>query len=89
MNKKFSCQECGGGGDITDDVIEGYPIYVQCACCNGTGKVTAQQRGQWLTHRREESRDRKFIREKLESASKRIESIKSHKQTGFITFGEI
>jgi len=51
--KLFTCQECGGGGDIVDDVVDGYSIFVHCGFCDGTGYVTATRRGEWLNYKKQ------------------------------------
>jgi len=52
-NKKLLCQECGGGGDITDDNIGGYDVGYSCGYCKGKGYLSAKQRGEWLRHQKE------------------------------------
>ena len=52
------CQDCGGAGDVLDDVIDGYyRIYSSCGWCEGTGRITRHVRGLWLRMKREEKRE--------------------------------
>ena len=53
VKKRFTCQECGGRGEIVDDVIDGYSIFVHCGFCDGTGDITAERRGIWLNYKKQ------------------------------------
>ena len=51
--RRFTCQECGGIGGWRDIILDdGTGPWEVCGYCNGTGKVTAQIRGEWLTLKR-------------------------------------
>ena len=53
MSYKLICQECGGAGDLEDDYIAGYALYVGCGWCEGTGYQTPWMRGDWLRYKKE------------------------------------
>jgi DnaJ-class molecular chaperone len=53
------CQECNGYGREVADVIFGSPRYEICGWCNGSGEVTPEVKGVWLSYRRDLKRVRK------------------------------
>ena len=64
----LTCQECGGAGQVVDDIVDfgdagvgsiPYEILGACGWCEGTGKVTRHGRGLWLRDRRDTKRHRR------------------------------
>ena len=59
------CQECGGSGQVVDDVVDfgdasvgsiPFEITGECFWCEGTGKITRRTRGLWLRCKQEDAR---------------------------------
>jgi hypothetical protein len=66
MKPKLICQECGGCGELVDDIIDmgdndsgpiTFPVYVMCGWCKGKGTVTKKVRGVWLRMKKEERKN--------------------------------
>jgi DnaJ-class molecular chaperone len=50
------CQECKGHGREIIEMIFGHPRDEVCGWCNGTGEVTPEIRGIWLSEKAQQKR---------------------------------
>ncbi len=48
----LACQECGGHGGWTNEVMWGQGPWEECFFCEGTGRTTRWLRGVWLRWKR-------------------------------------
>jgi len=47
--RQFICQDCGGmGGEVDVILDDGTGPFEECGWCQGTGRVDAKTRGEWL-----------------------------------------
>jgi DnaJ-class molecular chaperone len=61
--KPLLCQECRGYGRICEETILGHNRMEVCGWCAGTGEITPELRGVWLSEQRDRARGRRQPRE--------------------------